>query len=217
MANEYISRRGSAVRAVFWLVALLVIGGLAYFIYQKKQPPKSDSKPPGGALAAYFAQEHGRAWDPSMDPAFDVKELSGVYAACVTWFGQDVPFDELKDSGLTFQGGREADVPGPPDPNLQAGRSAHFRLETDGTKGSKGVRVSLFLQKYMLPKSDDGKDVLDIRTSYTLKKDAALGVGAPDILVYRQGGLVYYLVTDQPGGYDLVKAAFRIPDPKGPY
>ncbi len=217
MQSAHMSRRGAAGRAVFWLIALAVIGGLVYFIYNKKKPPVSDNKPPADKLAAYFAQEHTRAWDPSMDAAFTVKELSEVYAAGIKWFGQDVPFDELKDSGLTFQGGREADVPGPPDVNLMAGRSAHFRVESDGAKGAKGIRASIFLQKYMLPRNEDKTDVLNVKTSYTLKKDPALGAGAPDILVYRQGGIVFYLVSDQPGGYDLIKAAFGMPDSSGPY
>jgi hypothetical protein len=98
-----------------------------------------------------------------------------------------------------------------------AGRSAHFRVESDGTKGPKGVRASIFLQKYMLPRNEDMTDVLNVKTSYTLKKDPALGASAPDILVYRQGGIVFYLVSDQPGGFDLIKTAFGMPDSSGPY
>lgn len=217
MAKGHTSRRGGAGRAVFWLIALAVIGGLAYIIYQKKQPPTSENKPVGDQLAAYMAGQYTQGWDPSMDGSFTVKELSEVEQAGNNWFGQHVTLAEIQDSGLSFRGAREVEVPGPPDPNLQPGRSAHYRLETDGTKGPKGVRVSLFLQKYVLPKNEDGTDVLAVRTSYTLKKDAAMAAGAPDILVYRQGGLVFYLVTDQPGGYDLVKAAYQIPDPIGPY
>lgn len=210
-------RRGGAARAVFWLIALVVIGAVAFFIWKTKQRPDPEVKPRADELASYMAREHRQAWDPTMDSLFTVKQVADVHEAGKVLFGQDITFSELEGSGLKFQGGREAEVPGPPDPNLVAGRSAHFRLESDGSKGAPGVRASLFLQKYMLPPTDSGEQVLQYRTAYTLKKDPALGEGAPDIIVYRQGGLVYYLVADQPGGYDLVKTAFQIPDPIGPY
>lgn len=213
----YAARRGSAGRAVFWVLALAVIGGLGYFIWVKKQPPVSQNKPVGKEVAAYLAREHMQAWDPSMDAVFTVKNVEDIHAAGVRWFGQDITFEELAGSGVAFMGAGEAAVPGPPDENLKRGQSAHFRLETDGTKGAKGVRVSLFLQKYTLPPNDDNTEVLAKRTSYTLKPDAALGANAPPILVYRAGGLVYFLVTETPGGYDLVKQAFGMPDPIGPY
>lgn len=211
--HSFTARRGGAGRIVFWVVALAVIGVLAYFIWAKKQgPPPEENKPPAAELAAYLSQQHKTAWDPANEPVFTVKDVEGIHPACNVWFGQDVYFDEIKGTDLKFQGAGEVQVPGPPNIHLQAGRSAQFRIENPD-----GTRVSVFLQKYMLPPNDDGSDILAKKTSYTLKKDPALAPSAPDIHVYRQAGIVYYLVTETPGGYDRVKAAFGWPDPIGPY
>lgn len=212
------TRRGAAGRAVFWLIALAVIGGLGYFVWMKKQPPVSENRPVAAELAAYLGKAHKEAWDPSMDVSFGVaKVIADVYPACVKWFGQDVTFDELKDSGYEFKGGGDASVPGAPDPNLTPGQSAQFRLVTDGTKGAAGARVSLFLQKYRLPPNDDGSDILGKKTAYSLKAGGELGKDAPPILVYRDGGIVYFAVTETPGGYDALKQAFGWPEPSGAY
>lgn len=215
---NHTARRGAAGRAVFWLIALAVIAGLGYFIWMKKQPPVSQSKPVAAELAAYLGKAHAEAWDSSMEAVFvGAKTLEDVPAACIKWFGQDVAMDGLKGSGLTFQGAGEASVPGAPDPNLTAGQSAHFRMVTDGTRGPAGTKVSLFLQKYRLPPKDDGSDILGKKTAYTLKPGGELGKDAPPILVYRDGGLVYFAVTETPGGYDLVKQVFNWPEPIGAY
>ncbi len=212
MGNSSVGSRGLASgRIVFWVIALVVIGALGLYIYKKKQPVVIDNKPAPRLLAAYLAEQHREAWAAGDASTFQAKTQADIYEWNKTWFGQDTDFAELNGSGVVFKGAQEVRIPGPP-----TARSAVFRLETDGTVGTAGVRTTLFLQKYLLEPDDEGNHPLKIKTSYTLKNDPSLS-GAPPIFVYRQGGLIFYLLTETPGGYDLVKKAFGMPEPVGDY
>jgi hypothetical protein len=211
---------------VFWVLAIVVIAGLGWFVWQKSRGPFVADKPAASELAATLVAAHGKAWSEP-DDAFPVKKVDDIDAANRDFFGQDTPMTEVNGSGLVFKGARELvgseKIPGPPPipgeemPASLGPRSAVFRFETDGSKGqAAGVRCTVCLQKYMLPRRDDGTDPLALKTSYTLKADGLEG-GAPPILVYRQGGLVFYLISDKPGGYDLFKQAFGIPEPQESY
>ena len=226
MAHHVSSRGNASGRLVFWVLALVVIGGLGWFVWQKSKEPVVGNKPAASELAASLVGAHRKAWSEP-DSAFTVKQIADIDEANRNFFGQDTPMTEIEGSGLAFKGGRELvgdeKVPGPPpipgaemQPSLGP-RSAVYRLESDGSQGSAGVRCTVCVQKYMLINNEsDNQPPLKLRTSYRLKPDGLEG-GAPPIIVYRQGGIVFYLIADQPGGYDLFKKAFSIPEPEGDY
>lgn len=225
LSTDVPSRGNAQARLIFWLLALVVIGGLGWFVFQKFQGPTVPIKPTARALSGALVAAHRKAWSEP-DENFTVKEVAAIDAANRVFFGQDTPMTEINGSGLAFKGARELlgneKIPGPPpvpggDIEVSLGpRSAVFRFVSDGTKGAAGVRCTVCLQKYMLAMDDNNRPAMEVRTSYTLKGDGLEG-GAPPILIYRQGGIVFYLIADQPGGYDLFKSAFSIPDAVGPY
>lgn len=191
-------RRGSSGgRVVFWLVALILIGVLAYFVWSKRQPPSGPQGPSGSAMAEYLRSSHQSGVEAGAGPRFSVRELEKVHEAGRNWLGKDVTLEEIAGTSVQFVAAGGATVPGD-------GASAQYLFDT-----GNGQKASMFLQVYRITA---GERELQMNTSYTLE---AAG-GAP-ILVSRKGGLVYYFVSDTEAGYQPLLQAFAIPASSGKY
>jgi hypothetical protein len=201
-------RRGSAGRAVFWAVALVVIGVLAYYVYTKKQGPQGPEGPGSSEFARYLCVAHEEGFSPAGVARMNAKTREAAYEAGKQWLGNDVTLQETVGKGLDFLGAGEAQVPG-------QGRSAQYLFLTDASSSQPGQRVSLFLQvdRRIL----DGLEPLEIGKAYSMKPTKELGAGAPDIVVCKKGGLVYYLVANTPAALAQLKGAYSIPDPSGKF
>ena len=173
-------------RLIAYLVAIVAAG--AVFIAFKNHSRSVEENgvelapPERGELARYLAEQHrGAATNPGSLTMTDAEKLSDSLAQ---WLGTRKSVQELFEDrkGPAFAGARPA--PGSGVPGL--GPSAQVLFKTDPAGGAD-KSVSLFLKKYMeAPK-------LDLDASYTLDaKGAAPGAGA--VVVWRHGGLIYYLV-----------------------
>lgn len=189
-------RRGSSAgRVIFWLVALILIGGLAYVVYSKRQPPSGPEGPSAVRMAEYLRSSHQSG--VAAGPRFSVRELEKVHAAGRDWLGKDVTLEEIAGTGVQFVAAGGATVPGD-------GSSAQYLFDT-----GNGQKASMFLQVYRITA---GERELDMNKAYTLEA----GGGAP-IVVSRKGGLVYYFVSDTAAGYQPLLQAFGIPASSGKY
>jgi hypothetical protein len=87
------------------------------------------------------------------------------------------------------------------------GESAHLRL---AGAADDSATCSLFIKQYrQLPPLDD-------MAVYSLA-GRGLGDGAPPILIWRRGGLVYHLVSNTEAGLGLLRKGLGAPEPKKPY
>lgn len=195
-------------RIVFYVVSAAVIAGLGFTVYSKKNPKSPIEETPRSALASYLSAEHARCWSDAAHAAgkFTVKEAAGVPDGCKDWLGQDVSADWFAGSGLKFLDAGRCSVP------PERCGSAHFRFETDGTKGPAGQHVSLYLQKYLGEAA--GQADLPPDSCVWLKPGPELGSGAPTMVVWKpRGGLVYYIVAESPAARDTLRAGLRVPEP----
>lgn len=195
----------TAQKKITYLVLLLIglVGvGIAYFITsQPKEPPRSAAK---GELSAYLSEEFkaiGRDAKLS-EKKFPVTDAEQVPGSLHNWIGQEITVAELfPGGGVKMLGAGPAAVPGP-------GKSMQFRLAPE--KADVKGELSLFIQQYrQMP-------VLDDKTSYTLP-GRGLGAGAPDITIWRRGGLLCCLVSNTTQGMGLLRQALGAEEPKKPY
>lgn len=136
----------------------------------------------------------------AIDKKLPVTEAEKVPDGLHTWIGQEVTVEEMfPGGGVKLVAAGPAAVPGP-------GKSAHFKLGTD--KG--GAQMSLFVMKnWESPKIGDAE-------AYTLA-GRGLGAEAPPITIWRRGGLVYALVSNNASGMGVLRQALGAPEPKKAY
>lgn len=201
-------RGGAAGRAIFWLVALAVIGGLGYYVYMKRtESPGAATAPTPAAMGDYFGSAHNAAFTEAGAAGLTAKTVEEAAAAGKDWLGNDITMSEIEGTGLVFRGAGEAQVP-PPGPDVSP-RSGHYTFDT-----ASGEHVSMFVQgdrraQAQLSDLERGK-------AYTIPAPASLGAGAPDIIVFKRGGPIFYFVAATQSALDPILTAYLVPPPSGP-
>jgi hypothetical protein len=188
------------MRVIMIALVTLLIGGavVAVVVFQNSRPDNVPTAPGARALGTFFAEEHMAAARSSSHDDFVVRTPEELRGQTSAWIGRQMEFEETllaSDSGLRFIGAREVNIPGP-------GRSAHLLFATDA-----GVWASVFLQQYL------AKPELEMNEAYSLD---VRGLGAP-VVVWRPGGQIHYLVSEQPEGVATLRRALGIPEPARRY
>ncbi len=190
----------SVGRIVGWVVVVVVVAAGAYFLkgqIQKSSQPEATRT--NGQLATYLAGEHRRVAEDAAyaSGVFTTTAFEDVMTASKDWLGKDIDYAPLASAGFEFKGGGRASVPG-------EGASAHTRVDTGGQ------RVSIFLQNYDIRDRE-----LEAGKAYTLAAEDTLGAGTPPIVVWRKGGVVYFIVAEQAEAMSATRSALGIPEPSG--
>ncbi|MCC6660643.1 MAG: hypothetical protein IT437_07125 [Phycisphaerales bacterium] len=204
------SRHGAAAgRVVFWVIALAVIGGLGYYVYTKKT--ESVGAPTAPSLAAMgnsLAAAHNAAFTEAGTAALTARTREEAAAASKDWLGNDITLNEVEGTGLVFRGARVADVPSPSPAVEHHAASCQFTFDTAG-----GEHVSMFVQVDRRAQAQLAD--LEQRRAYTIPAPASLGSGAPDIIVFKRGGPIYYFVAATQSALDPILRAYSVPAPSG--
>ena len=187
-------------RIALYLFTLIAVGAIIYYFNTQKPPEEVGDEATAGQIAGYISGQHPAG------PAPETTDFAGLSEYFKDWVGQELQLPSFEGSGLAFKGAAESEVPG-----QRHRRSAHLRFETDGTKGAAGERVSLFLHGYSgFPEIPEGQ-------SMRLRADKALGEGAPPIVVWRKGGILYFIASESLAARDLARQALSIPEPTRDY
>jgi hypothetical protein len=193
---------------VFWVLALAVIGGLGYYVYMKRtESPGAATAPTLAAMGDYFAGAHNAAFTEAGAAALTAKTKEDAARGSKDWLGNDIMLSEIDGSGLVLRGAGPAHIPSP-SPDVDEPGSAEYAFDTAG-----GEHVSMFVQvdrRAQAQLSD-----LQQRTAYSIPAPAALGAGAPDIIVFKRGGPIYYFVAAKQSALDPILKAYSVPPPSG--
>jgi hypothetical protein len=208
------SRRGflSAGRLVGYAIAVVIIGAIGIggwmYVNNTASVPDPLAPPDAGALSQYLLAQHKEAAsDPGGMTLKDPAKLSDQLA---NWFGSRRTVEPQPGSDeaallvgpkstVTFLGCRPSNVPGP-------GKSVQILFKT-GPQGGPDQSASVFMKRYA------GAPELQDKTSYTL---AAKG-GGPAIIVWRDGGVVFDLVSGNQQALDTLAKAMSTPAPSRTY
>jgi len=195
-------------RKKFWTIGAILIlltaaGVLTTFLLASRAgtEPRSAAK---GELSAYLSDEHKAAFREGtrLEQKFPVTDPAGIAALLQNRIGTAISFEELfTGGGLKLLSAGPSSVPGD-------GQSVHLRLASLPGKPATEVQFSLFIKQYrQLPKLDD-------MTALTLP---GRGLGDAPIVVWRKGGLIYYLVANSADGIAVLRQGLGTPEPKNPY
>ncbi len=180
-------------RARDWRTAAAAIILLALVLGGAWNLTRAPAPPAWAELAGLMVSEHSRTYSAS--PVSGSMELVEVERACDLWLGCEPSLDtllknakvELADAHNCVIGGRHT--------------TAHLQIRLEGRP--EGNVVSLF--------------IMTIAAVPGLSERKTYKVDCPDadaILVWRAGELVYFLVSDAPGGCDALRAAIQLPQPQ---
>lgn len=191
-------------RRRFWAIAaaliLLSAGVVAGVYLVASRPGTSERAANKGELSAFLSDEHKAAFreGTKLEQKFPVKDPVTLASSMREWVGKSISWEELFPGGqVKFLGAGKSAVPG-------AGSSVQLRISASNENGS------VFIQQYRKkPELEDGG-------AWKLP-GRNLGEGAPPILVWRRGGLVYYLVAENGAAMGLMREGMKAPQPNKQY
>lgn len=202
---ERVPGRAGAGRGRRWMTsvgATAILAFAAVAVYQAVINTGTITDPQASftaQLASFVSDEHRRtAVDtPEARAKFGCTDFTKVCDEVSPTLGQSPDLPVLGgEEDLAFQGASRCGVPG-------GGPSVHIRFYTRHGGEGHEHQVSLFVQR--------GAQRLDLEEGrvYSLECPKA------DVCVWREGELVYYLVSDDAHGCECFRAALGVGEPTG--
>ncbi len=172
------------------LAAVLVVGVASVLVWQAASlvgvQLTDDQRDYRSRLVGHVASEHRRVIDPAVAATkLSVREPEEVQAFFRQVVGSTPSVPGLTEGtpSLAFVGAGNCHVPG------SDGSSAHLRFDVIGPDGSVERVVSVFV------KTDNGELPLEAGVTYAMDTKAC-GESGTRVLVWSNGGLVYFMVAD---------------------
>lgn len=191
---------GRGLAAAAALVVLVVIGGMLVrgpvgVLTSPDGSQVQQAGPSGLVLAGFMSREHDRcAMHPDRVGKFTEHDLDRVPVAFKDVLGGQVDAKALRVAEARFLAAGRCKVPG-------KGPSVHLLYQAHDDSG-RPVEVSLYVQRCCDPRFEEGK-------AYALGSTG--DQHAAGIIGWRQGELVFYLVTDSPSTTRRIAQAMRAP------
>jgi hypothetical protein len=158
-------------------------------------------------LARFVCSEHNRCGrtEAALRAKATVYDLAGAPAAFQPLLGGTLSIGALEKAGFEFRGAGPCIVPG-------KGRSVHMLFRSPGVSIPENVAAPRDENLSVFVQTDTGELPVSPGVTYRLGDAAA---GRPLVLVWSQGGLLYYLVTDNEGTQAIARMALKLPVPGG--
>jgi len=189
----------AGARRAMSVAALLAIGALASFMFQQV-PLGGHAEAYDLRLAGFVNAEHARCCTNSgySHRKFAVADLSEVPDAFAELLGSRPEVTGLEGTNIEFAGAGRCAVPG-------RGASIHMLFRVPDPDGGEPVEASIFVQ-------EDLGD-LDLADGVTYVIEGGASARNLPIYVWKRGGLVHYLLSDEKDACDRLCRALGVPEP----